>query len=385
MMIVLMRAQNLTNLLKSPRFSQPQLEVAVSNIINLHMTADQARKGLRSKEFTIFLNHGRLRNVTEPVDRVWGFLGLAHAELREAAKPLISYSTETRRDFYKAYADMGRLLLLRDPDLCLLSIAPSANKPPGMPSWCPNFHAAAIHGNPLQDRMRFPFHAGVGRNEIGKSPEVKFGSDNPNILMLRGFRFDTIDKIAKLDFSPANSWEEERLQTAPQEKMALWEQQCLAIARSVFHRRIFSSDIPDAHMRTMLMDSLADEPQRSSRKAYANFRKFTNDFKNKYPAGFTTDELAAVLRVQGIVSTASVSRAYFSTVGGRVGLGPRNIESGDTVCIVHGAKLPYVLRFKPGGGSGSSSCEFMGDAYVDGVMYGEALKKSAQSEVFSIS
>lgn len=378
MMIVLMRAQNLTNLLTSPDFSEPQLEVAVSNILNLHMTADKAQRGLSPKEFTLFLNSGRLRKVTEPVDRVWGFLGLADPELRKAAKPLISYSSESRRDFYKTYADIGRLLLLRDPELCLLSIAPPASTPAGMPSWCPNFHAAWLNNSlPLPGRLKFRFHAGIGRNEIGK-PEVKFGHD-PNTLMLRGFRLDKVDKIAKLDFGPPNSWEEERLPTAPQEKLVLWDQQCLAIARSVFRRSL--TNIPDAHVRTMLMDSMADEPRRSALKAYANFRKYINDFGNKYPAGFTADELAAVLKVAGDVNAAS-PRAYFSTVGGRVGLGPRNLVSGDTVCIVHGAKLPYVMRFKPGGGS---SCEFLGDAYVDGVMYGETLKKGMQSEVFSIS
>jgi hypothetical protein len=377
MMIVLTKAQNLTNLLISPHFSISQLEVAISNILNLGWTGDKAQKGLSPREFTLFLNSGRLRKVTEPVDRVWGFLGLADPELRKAAMPLISYSSESRRDFYKTYVDMGRLLLLRDPELCLLSIAASTNKPPGMPSWCPNFHTAGLNGLPLPDRPKFRFHAGIRRNEIGK-PEVKFGHD-PNTLMLRGFRLDKVDKIAKMDFSRPNSWEEERLQTAPQENLALWDQQCLAIARSVF-RPIFT-DMPDAHARTMLMDSMADEPQRSVRKAYANFQKFINNFDKKYPAGFTADELAAVLRIQADVNGAS-PRAYFSTVGGRVGLGPRNIVSGDTVCIVRGAKVPYVMRFKSGGGS---SCKFLGDAYVDGVMYGEAMKTGVQSEVFSIS
>jgi hypothetical protein len=374
MMIVLLRTHNLTNILISPDFSRSQLEVVVSNVLNLYMMGDAGQKGLSPREFTMILNSGRLRKVTEPVDRVWGFLGLADPELRKAAKPLISYSSESRRDFYKTYANMGRLLLLRDPELCLLSIAPSASKPPGMPSWCPNFHAAALNAVPLPDRLKFPFHAGIGRHEIGK-PEVKFGYD-PNTLMLRGFRLDKVDKIAKLEFSPSNSWEEEKLPVGPQEKLALWDQQCLAIAHSVF--LCIPTDIPDAHVRTMLMDTMADEPQRS---AYTNFRKYINDIDNKYSAGFTASELAAVLRMKDAIN-AACPRAYFSTVGGRIGLGPRNLASGDTVCIVHGAKVPYVMRFKPSGGS---SCEFLGDAYVDGVMYGEALKKGVQLEFFSIS
>ena len=170
-----------------------------------------------------------------------------------------------------------------------------------MPSWCPNFHAAWLNGLPLQGRPKFCFNAGIRRNEIGK-PDVKFGH-NANTLMLRGFRLD------KLDFSPPKSWEEERLPTAPQEKLALWDQECLARARSVFRHSL--TDMPDAHVRTMLMDAMADEPPRSVLQAYANFRKYINDFSSKYPAGFAADELAAVLRIEVDVNTAS-PRAYFS-------------------------------------------------------------------------
>jgi hypothetical protein len=74
------------------------------------------------------------------------------------------------------------------------------------------------------------------------------------------------------------------------------------------------------------------------------------------------------------------SRAYLSTAGGRVGLSPRNMAAGDWVCIVYGAKVPYILRSRPA----SAEMEFIGDSYVDGVMYGESLKEGMQSEVFSI-
>ena len=76
----------------------------------------------------------------------------------------------------------------------------------------------------------------------------------------------------------------------------------------------------------------------------------------------------------------SCSRAYFSTFRGRLGLGPRNVAAGDFVCVVYGAKVPYILR------SSKTGTEWaLVGSYVDGVMYGESLNDERASEVFSIT
>ena len=50
-----------------------------------------------------------------------------------------------------------------------------------------------------------------------------------------------------------------------------------------------------------------------------------------------------------------------------VALGPPNTEPGDAICILHGSKLPVVLRRQ------DDKWRFIGQCYVDGVMFGEAV------------
>lgn len=62
------------------------------------------------------------------------------------------------------------------------------------------------------------------------------------------------------------------------------------------------------------------------------------------------------------LKTVCYNRSFFITAGGRVGVGPKTMETGDRVCLVPGAAVPLVLRK-------SGICwRFVGDAYVHGMM-----------------
>ena len=72
-------------------------------------------------------------------------------------------------------------------------------------------------------------------------------------------------------------------------------------------------------------------------------------------------------------------RRLFRLDSGHIGLGPQSIQAGDEVCIVSGSQVPLVFRtLKSGGESvsplGRPRYELLGEAYVHGVMHGEALK-----------
>jgi hypothetical protein len=62
-------------------------------------------------------------------------------------------------------------------------------------------------------------------------------------------------------------------------------------------------------------------------------------------------------------------------------LAPRVAEKGDVVVIIKGAPAPHVLRET---GRGDSSYFFVGEAYVDGVMHGEAVNDDTQWTWFTI-
>jgi hypothetical protein len=62
-------------------------------------------------------------------------------------------------------------------------------------------------------------------------------------------------------------------------------------------------------------------------------------------------------------------RRLFITSKGHLGSGPAEMQMGDLICILLGFKTPVILRE----GSAESSYEFIGHAYVHGIMHGEGL------------
>ncbi|KAK1830339.1 heterokaryon incompatibility protein-domain-containing protein [Podospora conica] len=64
-------------------------------------------------------------------------------------------------------------------------------------------------------------------------------------------------------------------------------------------------------------------------------------------------------------------RCFFMLEGGQMlGLGPEDARSGDQLWVLDGAKTPVVLRRV-----GDTSYEFLGEAYVHGMMHGEAVAR----------
>lgn len=74
-------------------------------------------------------------------------------------------------------------------------------------------------------------------------------------------------------------------------------------------------------------------------------------------------------------------RAFVSTKNGRIGLAPKHTQRGDMVVILWNAGSPYVLR-----PLGNEHFKLVGEAYIHGLMYGEALagRQGVGSEWFTL-
>lgn len=71
---------------------------------------------------------------------------------------------------------------------------------------------------------------------------------------------------------------------------------------------------------------------------------------------------------------ACMNRRFFVTTTGRFGLGPHFMKAGDIVAILYGLQWPAVLRVA------GNDFIFLGTAYIHGMMYGEAIRSTADSE-----
>lgn len=91
------------------------------------------------------------------------------------------------------------------------------------------------------------------------------------------------------------------------------------------------------------------------------------------------------------------NRAFFITKGGLMGLGPKNIRTGDEVAVLSGSRVPFTLRnqriafqqFDMGVGAFRLIWQYrvMGECYVHGVMNGEAVEDfdwETEYEVFDL-
>ncbi|KAF9487339.1 hypothetical protein BDN71DRAFT_1478720 [Pleurotus eryngii] len=76
-------------------------------------------------------------------------------------------------------------------------------------------------------------------------------------------------------------------------------------------------------------------------------------------------------------------RRPFVGKGGFVGVGPLEMESGDVVCVLYGAMVPFVLR--PINDGEGNQYALIGECYCDGIMDGEALGMGLGEEVFRIT
>lgn len=62
-------------------------------------------------------------------------------------------------------------------------------------------------------------------------------------------------------------------------------------------------------------------------------------------------------------------RTMHLTEGGLIGVGPPHLDVGDEVWILHGGKVPFLLR--PSTDDSANDFFFVGSLYVDGIMDGE--------------
>lgn len=69
-------------------------------------------------------------------------------------------------------------------------------------------------------------------------------------------------------------------------------------------------------------------------------------------------------------TTDRQATALFLTVDGRLGIGPRSVETGDIIVIVRGCRVPLALR------QHASDYKLVGPVYVSEIMQGEALRSN---------
>ncbi|KAK4499645.1 hypothetical protein PRZ48_010163 [Zasmidium cellare] len=104
----------------------------------------------------------------------------------------------------------------------------------------------------------------------------------------------------------------------------------------------------------------------------------------QHPITLPRHQHTPVCRYREACWNACHRRRFFTTRGGRFGIGPQVMQTGDVVVVLYGGQWPFVLRPV----DGSTAYELVGQCYVHDVMFGEAMErhkaKGGEDVVFDI-
>lgn len=173
----------------------------------------------------------------------------------------------------------------------------------------------------------------------------------------------------KLDTTHGTMESSQSLYEVQARQEMVWVQECRALALkgsdSLSLQRL------DGFCRSMLWDTSIHGFENGSTALLAQFEIYIDcvatPWEERDHAWF-----ARFNRVDPQVGTGfatfSNGRHLSETRNGRLGSMPKGTKVGDKICILYGGNLPYVIR-----PCGDGKYTLVGDCYVHGFMYGEAM------------
>ena len=126
----------LASICRGPRSTGMTRPDGFGVLMDLAWTRTMVQKDDMSMSY--LLHAVRLKEVTKPVDKVYGILGIVGEDMRSAIK--VDY-VENDQQYWKAYVELAeQILTADDPGFWLLCMASSRERPEKLPSWCPNLN-----------------------------------------------------------------------------------------------------------------------------------------------------------------------------------------------------------------------------------------------------
>lgn len=360
----------------------------------------------------MLLDKHRFSKSSDPRDKVYAFLGLASRSMspfRTQPNVLVpDYSARVQ----DVYTEAACVLMTSYKNISLLSHVEDAStrRILDLPSWVPDL---SVPLDPYPLRFRGPKSQMADDNRRWK-PNVD--RMKQGLLDVQGFRFDYIDEtsvlldestdpsalwasIVKIVLSlddiypdPAESgrkvsrvevlWRTlttdvyAHIHPAPPEVGLLFLEYILNLqvrhrltpwsGKDIFqphHTPLSSSVYPE--WRTLLSLEPSDSPYCLARYTELLTSVVGSIFDGTYsPIGLA--QLQHEMDQSG-----GKKRRIFRTKGGYLGTGPRSLQKGDEVWILHRGGVPFVLRPQPNG-----NYRLVGEAFVYGIMHGEVLYKN---------
>lgn len=348
------------------------------NIIRLQSNILDRPTSSLSTRTHLLLNSLREQEASHLADRVHGMLGLFKHEF---VKRIAINANNTIAETYQSFAVAS---LLADRRLSLLHYVSPTRAVNDLPSWCPDLSRLSpemnLGGSNVPASAKF--RSGILKSRHGRISNwhkrlswliprrmelqtpwatTRFLSA-PNTLLVKGI---SIDKVARIvsDHPSCN------FSSSSMAQIERWEQQCLEISQTTLK---CPDIIPVPHVRTLVGSTRIQQGEGEHGDPSAAYISALEAIQSrdhrlrKFGPRFN-DPGSVYLHV---LVRYCEHRRFMATVGNRIGLCPPHSKQGDLICILWGARSPFVLRPVPN----TENFQLLGECYVDGLMYGEAFR-----------
>lgn len=350
----------------------------------------------------------RRRQSTLDADAVYGMLAMMDDHMAALLAPNANSTTQ------EVFIKFAKYYIRNEHREHLFSHISTETRLEGLPSWCPNFASlpsvaslgSQSHGRidlSPGDREQF-FHAGYGLDgkwRLRKARGAVFKGianflrgrniynglddwDNPrritivpdlDHLLVSGMHIDIVAEVVECNPAIAHTgWlSPESLCTTQK-----WESECLRLAMKYMPE---GDDRFDIYIRTLFTNRNSIEFNNVVSDIYdykheVDFLEVYRDMKEYIGLYSSGEEDVPEEDERGkrvwywmlILFLVQRGRKFFATKNGRIGLGPNNLQVGDSVRVLFFCPTPYLFREALSG-----RCQLIGEAYVHGLMYGEAL------------
>ncbi|OCK99030.1 HET-domain-containing protein, partial [Cenococcum geophilum 1.58] len=318
--------------------------------------------------FIYILDQVREHSSSDPKDKVFALLGHPSAKRKSGDGTIVQadYSKTTA----KVYQELAVELMRDHRNLHPLSavVHPSVDltEENSTASWVPQWDFTDYLPHILT-RSRDWFRAAASTNPIFLFPS------SSNILQVEGFIFDTVlcqaEEILTTDYIPK--------QSIPGSKGGNYIKVlilALTLAAEGFSLTRYTKLDPDQRARLLLADfaeywiqNCTTNNERANSILNPGINSLSINFEGLPPPLAYPYRSAAVRALK--------RRRLFYSKNGYFGLGPSVMQPGDIVCVLFGAQVPFILRRK------DSRYQLVGESYVHGIMYGEAIKMLEDGEL----
>lgn len=307
----------------------------------------------------------------DPKDHIFALLGIC-SDADE-----LGISLDYTKTCQQVYMDCARAYLEKKGDLDILGYCQFPKTQVGLPSWVPDWSM------PMRPTIPFlvqdvPFLSGGDKTPLPSSFSIHDTHDGAQVLSLPGLRVGTITTIGQ-------NWS-----SLPEGTVTVFDLLADLDQLSGYTTNDAAlENMTDPVWRVPIADSQCgfnggkDRLQiRAGMWNYNSYRTVRHLQKNllseEDPMFLPVKEGAVYYSYRALLVTVKGNRRFFTSSEGFLGLGPDCIQPSDIICICKGAAVPFVLRKV----SNSPRFQFIGEAYIEGVMNGELFRQDPRLEEF---